>query len=346
MPDNSVDSVVTDPPYGLTGLSRKKVEKTLGAWLCGDREFIPGGAGFMNQAWDRFVPPPALWDEALRVLKPGGFLLSFSGARTLDLMTFSIRLAGFDVRDPLMWARSDVFAKTKHALSPGYEPLVFAQKPCEGTIAQNIDRWGTGGLNIDACRTPYRNAADEAETKTKNAHGKFGTLNGGNAVYGTYAATERADYNPPGRLPKTLILDDGAAELMDEMNPVTRSRQGKPRTATAGEGWGMTATGAEHDDVGGPSRFFPSFHYAGRAPAKERPVGEDGTKHPTVKPVSLMEWAVELVTPAGGKVLDMFGGSGTTAEAAIARGRDYLLIEGQEKFIPLIEQRIARAVAP
>lgn len=349
LPDNSVDSICTDPPYGLAHLPAKKVAAALGAWLAGDSEFIPGGAGFMGARWDRFVPPPALWTEALRVLKPGGYLVSFAGTRTQDLMGMSIRLAGFLIRDQLQWVRSDVFPKTKHALKPGYEPIILAQKPLDGTIEQNIATWGTGGLDIDAVRVAFRNAADEAESKAKNQHAKFGTKSGQNAVYGDYSMVESKDYDPPGRWPTNVLFNEAAAAELDAAAGSSRSRKGKPRAGKKGDGWRMTASGAEYDDFGGPSRFYPVFAedatpfcYAGRATAKERPV-VDGVKHTTVKPLAVMSWLIELTTPPGGTVLDMFAGSGTTGEAAIQAGFDCVLIEGESAYIPLIQHRLDRA---
>lgn len=100
LPDASIDAVVTDAPYALTNLTTTLVTSALTAWLGGDRAFVPAaGAGFMGREWDRFVPPPAAWDECLRVLKPGGHLLCFAAPRTMDLMGLSIRLAGFEIRD-------------------------------------------------------------------------------------------------------------------------------------------------------------------------------------------------------------------------------------------------------
>lgn len=72
MPDASVDAVVTDPPYGLSNTNPRRVAETLGRWAAGDTEYVPAGRGFMGAAWDGFVPPPAVWAECLRVLKPGG----------------------------------------------------------------------------------------------------------------------------------------------------------------------------------------------------------------------------------------------------------------------------------
>ena len=89
LPDASVDSIVTDPPYGLANTTSAQVTETITAWIAGDREYLPGGSGFMGKAWDAFVPPVAVWDEALRVLKPGGHLLAFAGSRTFDLMALA-----------------------------------------------------------------------------------------------------------------------------------------------------------------------------------------------------------------------------------------------------------------
>lgn len=105
LPDNSIDAIVCDPPYGLANLHPRIVTEALTAWLAGDRAYVPadGQGGFMNRDWDRFVPPPAAWDECLRVLKPGGHLVAFAAPRTADLMGLSIRLAGFEIRDSLHW---------------------------------------------------------------------------------------------------------------------------------------------------------------------------------------------------------------------------------------------------
>ena len=117
LPDASVDAIVCDPPYGLAELPTRVVETALREWLTGRRDFVPDGRGFMSRDWDRFVPPPAAWDEAYRVLKPGGHLLAFAGARTVDLMGMSIRLAGFEQRDSvtmLGWVQAQGFPKSRN----------------------------------------------------------------------------------------------------------------------------------------------------------------------------------------------------------------------------------------
>jgi hypothetical protein len=113
IPDCSIDSIVTDPPYGLAELSAATVLTAIAAWMSGDRTHVPDGpGGFMGREWDRFVPPPGVWDECMRVLKPGGHLLSFAGSRTVDLMTLSVRIAGFEIRDGIDWIFAAGFPKS------------------------------------------------------------------------------------------------------------------------------------------------------------------------------------------------------------------------------------------
>lgn len=102
LPDHSVHAVVTDPPYGLGDTSPAQVAECMLAWARGET-WTPKGSGFMGKSWDAWVPPPELWREVLRVLKPGGHALVFAGSRTQDLMSLSLRLAGFEVRDTLQW---------------------------------------------------------------------------------------------------------------------------------------------------------------------------------------------------------------------------------------------------
>ncbi len=112
LPDNSVHAVCTDPPYGLANTSPEQVADTIVRWVNGDRDYLPGGSGFMGKAWDAFVPPVAVWDECLRVLKPGGHVLAFAGSRTVDLMTLGLRLAGFEIRDSIAWLYGSGFPKS------------------------------------------------------------------------------------------------------------------------------------------------------------------------------------------------------------------------------------------
>lgn len=112
LPDASVDAVVTDPPYGLSNTTPAQVTETITRWASGEREYLPSARGFMGHEWDGFVPPVAVWDECLRVLKPGGHLLAFAGSRTQDLMGLAVRLAGFEIRDSVAWLYGSGFPKS------------------------------------------------------------------------------------------------------------------------------------------------------------------------------------------------------------------------------------------
>ena len=363
IPDNSVDSIVTDPPYGLSNTKPAQVADVLRSWISGDTNVVPAKrGGFMGKDWDSFVPPPAVWEECYRVLKPGGHMAVFAGTRTQDLMGLSIRLAGFEIREQLNWIYGTGFPKSMDvskaidkaagaerevlserpaygiggkgilnghsegatakvtapatdeakkwegwgtALKPATEPIVLARKPLEGTVANNVLTYGTGGLNIDACRVGddvRPKGASTGEVLSENS--SMSGPNTGRTVVGTVT----------GRFPANVLLDENAAEAMDEQ--------------------------------GGTSSFFPVFKYQAKAPKKERPVieREDGTKvqHPTVKPVALMEWLVELITPPGGVVLDPFAGSGTTLQAALNKGFTPIGIEQDADYIKLINKRLGQ----
>ena len=441
--DNSVDAVITDPPYGLSNTKPAQVADVLKAWVTGDTVSVPAKrGGFMGKDWDSFVPPPAVWEECMRVLKPGGHMAVFAGARTQDLMGLSIRLAGFEIRDTLGWiygsgmpkshniskaidkaagAEREEFADPRWedrypngnggnhnrgpngiygqaesvlgrklttsnpvtesakqwdgwgtALKPAIEPIILARKPLDGTVANNVLAHGVGGLNIDACRV------DNGDFQAKKGRG-IGTLRldgcstldelrhlaerGEKCPNGRDAATtlrriEAADARmadwtppPPGRFPANVLLDEHAAKEMDEQSGVSVSRvrkhrdshEAKESTAAYGD-YGVAAYDRGTSDEGGASRFFPVFKYQAKAPKKERPVieREDGSKiqHPTVKPLTLLEWLVTLITPPGGVVLDPFAGSGTTLQAAINKGFQPIGIEQDADYIKLIEKRL------
>lgn len=229
MPDASIDAIVTDPPYGLTELPAGKVVDTISRWASGDRDFIPDGAGFMSNEWDRFVPPPAVWDECFRVLKPGGHMVVFSGGRTMDLMGMSIRFAGFDLRAPLHWhfgtgkpAGVDVAKMVANAggddtqaatwegwnttLKPATEPILVARRPLAGSIGENVLEHGTGGFNIEACRAPVRGVRPGRIAFGNDTPGK--TVYGSGGVGGGSAAT---DPTSQGRYPADVILTHHAA---------------------------------------------------------------------------------------------------------------------------------------
>ena len=374
LPDASVESVVTDPPYEL---------------------------GFMGKGWDAsgIAYNVTVWRECLRVLKPGGHLLAFGGSRTWHRLAVAIEDAGFELRDSIAWLYGSGFPKSldvskaidkaagatgtygepksaahaallakgtarrgeKHpgwdrpwmddpeavsnaqrqyapatpdaerwqgwgtALKPAFEPVVVARKPLVGTVAANVPAWGTGALNIDGCRIG---------TDDTSRHNKAEMGYGGGNLPQDYSTGSTS-----GRWPANVILDEHAAAELDRQSGESSSRIGKPRGAASGDGWGMTATGAEYNDQGGASRFF----YVAKAPTSERPrVG--GIAHPTVKPLDLMRWLVRLVTPPGGTVLEPFAGSGTTAEACVLEGFQCIAIEREADYLPLITSRLDKPV--
>ena len=130
--DNSVDAVITDPPYGLSNTKPTQVADVLAAWVTGDTVSVPAKrGGFMGKDWDSFVPPPAVWEECMRVLKPGGHMAVFAGARTQDLMGLSIRLAGFEIRDTLGWIYGSGFPKS-HSIGKAIDKAAGAEREVVG----------------------------------------------------------------------------------------------------------------------------------------------------------------------------------------------------------------------
>ena len=175
MPDNSVDSIVTDPPYGLSAATPQQVADTITAWATGDRTAAPTGKGFMGRSWDAFVPPPAVWDECLRVLKPGGHMLVFAGSRTQDLMGLSIRLAGFELRDSLAWIYGSGFPK-----SMDVSKAIDKARDDRGDIlrvtswlAEQRDRAGKTNRDIDAAFGTAGMAGHWTSTKSQPAVPKW-----------------------------------------------------------------------------------------------------------------------------------------------------------------------------
>ena len=132
MPPESVDAIVCDPPYGLSNTTPAQVADTITKWAGGDRGHVPTGRGFMGKSWDAFVPPPAVWDECMRVLKPGGHMVVFAGSRTHDLMGLSIRLAGFEMRDSLAWLYGSGFPKS-HDVGKAIDKLAGAEREVIGS---------------------------------------------------------------------------------------------------------------------------------------------------------------------------------------------------------------------
>lgn len=220
-----------------------------------------------------------------------------------------------------------------------FEPIMVGRKPLAGTVAANVLQHGTGALNIDGCRIHTPGSEGRAYTVKRLKPGAELNRTGGN-----WRPDEGVEYQgetKDGRWPTNVVLDAAQAAELDAQSGVSVSRKGKPRAGANGDGWGMTATGAEYDDEGGASRFFPVFRYEAKAPGAERP-SANGVAHPTVKPLDLMRWLVRLVTPPNGVVLDPFAGSGTTAEACIHEHMRCITVEREADYLPLITARLTK----
>uniref|UniRef100_UPI001F053C47 DNA-methyltransferase n=1 Tax=Morganella morganii TaxID=582 RepID=UPI001F053C47 len=352
LPDNSVDAIVTDPPYGI---------------------------GFMSNKWDYAVPTVEQWAECLRVLKPGGHLLAFGGSRTYHRLVVNIEDAGFEIRDQIMWIYGSGFPKSKNldgehkgkgtALKPAHEPIVMARKPLSTTILDNVTEYGTGALNIDLCRVP---------TEEMLAGGSGGLLS--DVRDGKTPAGGEWTQNNEGRWPANVIHDgsdevivtfpdakgqqgkakndgsDSGNKVYGELKNVVSNPEPRTESATSAARFFYCAKVSKSDRDAGMDRFVvasASEMTGGRAEGSVginnpragagRTSGAKNT-HPTVKPVDLMRYLCRLVTPAGGTVLDPFMGSGSTGKAAIAEGFRFIGIEMDPDHLVTAAARIGHAV--
>lgn len=411
--ENSLDAVVTDPPYGLS---------------------------FMGKEWDHGIPGIPFWEETLRVCKPGAHMCAFGGTRTHHRLMVAIEDAGWEIRDCLMWVYGSGFPKSldiskaidkaagaerevigksirgsglqpnkinNHgkgdtgigyadgsgkeffitapvtpaaiqwngwgtALKPAWEPIILCRKPLEGTVAANVQKWGTGGLNIDACRVEF---VDNNDKKKSEVGFKTGWSSDGSNEGWSRKSHETYKIMPPsdkGRFPANLI-HDGSDEIL-QLFPNNEKPSGKASGETLGklgtQGRYGTAKGENMDepafygDIGSAARFF----YTAKADSAERnkylkglpqkkvndgretPIdnafqrGETLRKntHPTVKPVDLLRYLCRLITPPGGIILDPFAGSGSTGVAAFEEGFDSILIEIDEEYYRIAKIRNAQ----
>ena len=333
LPDNSVDSIVTDPPYEL---------------------------GFMGKKWDNsgIAYSVELWKECLRVLKPGGHLLSFGGTRTWHRLAVAIEDAGFDVRDSIAWMYGSGFPKSHNlkddwqgwgtALKPAFEPIVVARKPLIGTVAANVLEHGTGALNIDGSRIGTEDSLYRAssialpENQTMNEGYQRPWKKDSDKVAEANQRTQDKSRiaDNLGRWPANVILDEYSAAELDEQSDSSRffyCAKASKRDRNEGlEGLEAATAGEMVDRVEGSAGMNSPRAGAGRTAGSQN-------FHPTVKPTNLMRYLVKLVTPPGGTVLDPFTGSGSTGKAAILEGFDFIGIELTEEYLPIIEGRLAYA---
>jgi DNA modification methylase len=363
MEDCSVDSVVTDPPYGLS---------------------------FMGKKWDYDVPSEDIWRECLRVLKPGGHLLAFAGTRTQHRMAVRIEDAGFEIRDMIAWVYGSGFPKSHNlkdgwdgwgtALKPALEPITVARKPLgEKTVAANVLAHGTGAINVDGCRVGTETIQTNRYTPGRDM----------TSFHGSQAGNEYASSTHAGRWPANLI-HDGSDEVVG-LFPAARSNGNKTNDKSGhqdsyvGGQLKNKVLSSCYSDSGSAARFF----YCAKTSKKDRDEGCDhlpehqeglqlprgkcpdcGTwknsgelkckcggewemtsnpppkarnNHPTVKPTALMRYLCRLVTPPEGIVLDPFMGSGSTGKAAMLEGFQFIGIERDAEYFEIATNRIAVA---
>ncbi|KVX62833.1 DNA-methyltransferase [Burkholderia stagnalis] len=348
MPADSVDAVVTDPPYEL---------------------------GFMGRDWDRsgVANDIAVWAECLRVLKPGGHLLAFSGSRTYHRMACAIEDAGFELRDQIMWLYGSGFPKSKNldgdwegwgtALKPAHEPICVARKPLAGTVAANVLEHGTGALNIDACRVHADDALGGQYTVKRFAPGASVNADGNWKQDVDYRGEMKA-----GRWPANVI-HDGSDEVLaafpDAPGQIARASSSSSRKTQ--NVYGALARGSDgampRDEVNESAARFFYCAKASRADRNDGVGGSDtpvvakgatmrdqedadwparnGNYHPTVKPTELMAYLCRLVTPSGGLVLDPFMGSGSTGKAALREGFSFVGIDVTPEYVEIARARLA-----
>ncbi|KKL65189.1 hypothetical protein LCGC14_2157460 [marine sediment metagenome] len=363
---DSMDSCVTDPPYGIN---------------------------FMSKNWDHGVPGEHFWREVLRVLKPGAHLLTFGGTRTYHRLACAIEDAGFEIRDCLMWVYGSGFAKglniskasnalhgverernvipdkrsTLHGdrpwmrnpehrfesnipitedakkwdgwgtcLKPAYEPIILARKPVEGTVASNVLKYGTGGLNIDACRVEH----NEPERIVNRTAPK-----GNGITLGVFANNDNiGSPSQKGRFPSNFI-HDGSDEVTGLFPETTSGSIELHHKTHESENNCMSGKNYEREpqqfpaSSGSAARFF----YTAKSSKAERSAPGMKSDHPTVKPISLMRYLCKLITPPKGTVLDPFMGSGSTGMACIEEGFEFIGIELGEHYLEIAENRINHA---
>lgn len=293
LPDNYVDSIVTDPPYGLS---------------------------FMNKKWDYDVPSEDIWKECLRVLKPGGHLLSFSGSRTYHRMAVRIEDAGFEIRDQIMWIYGSGFPKGKANLKPAHEPIVVARKPFKGSLDNNLKEWGTGTYNIDDCRIGYNDDKPHSVSTIRD--------NEGNSWNKDYHRTEDWEPNNTGRWPANIMFNEEPEETWGKYFYCPKASK-KDRD----EGMEQFPDYNKYEDTCSDNHSFSHMVKEGKQVLVKN-------VHPTVKPTQLMLYLIKLVTPKDGLVLDPFMGSGSTGKAAIRGGYYFLGIEKELEYIKISEARI------
>lgn len=305
LPDNSIDSLVTDPPAGISFMG-KSWDSNKG----GRREWV---------AWMTEV-----MTECLRATKPGGHALVWSLPRTSHWTATALEEAGWEVRDCVTHLFGSGFPKSYNlkgewdgwgtALKPAAEFWWLARKPlAEATVARNVARWGTGAINIDGCRNDAPVPA-YSEPALNSPTG---------LVYGFQTGAGRnGKMSEPqtGRWPANLVLDEEVAEVLDKQSSVCAS---------------------QFFYVAKASRRERNTGVWGQAAKADAPMQNN---HPTVKSLALMRWLCRMITPPEGIVLDPFAGSGSTLMAAQMEGFRWIGCENNPEYVEIAKARLRSKV--
>jgi DNA modification methylase len=369
--DASIDVLISDPPYGMSQ-EQPDARKMLKAWVNG-RDYKPKAKkGFFGAEWDAFVPQVSFWKEANRVLKPGGWCLAFFSARTYDIGTMAIRLAGFQVHDCIQWIygtssprnhRMDRAVDRKKGvdikkhytrmggnhpqtdeakrwtgwgtnLRPCVELIALCRKPPEGSIVENVLKYNIGALNIEAARVPLASTYSYDSKQSKKRVIPLKTLEG------KQLTDDNIPYlNENGRFPSHLILDPDSGKVLDSTtaNEVSRFFY-QPKVTQAERDWGTD--GLAYKVTSAVESTSPLMLRKGWE-GQQKNHFLSRNNHPTVKPVALMRYLVRLVAPYGAKVLDPFMGSGSTGIATLLEGCRFVGMEMDKSYFKIARTRIA-----
>lgn len=322
-----------------SGKSRGAIDAECGFTMRYDTPYAKDPVG-----WGCTVPSLKQWETIKRVLPIKGDWESFVLGAEREVIRTELRTnapngvvsagrAGLEVERHITTpstAAAKQWSGYGSAAKPAYEPIIMAMKPLDGTFASNALKHGVAGLNIDGARIPGQPEATRFDPSRHSHDGWRMNATGRETA-------ENADGK--GRWPSNLILDDGAAELLDQQSGATESRIGKPRSSSkSGDGYGMTHTGSEYADQGGASRFF----YVAKSDSAERHSSGKNT-HPTVKPIDLTAYLSKLILPPVGKrqMLVPFSGSGSEIIGALRAGWNEVLgIERDPEYVELSKLRI------
>lgn len=361
--ENRIDSVVCDPPYHLTSIVKRFGAENAAPAKSNGATGVYGraSAGFMGKQWDGgdIAFRVETWREVLRVMKPGAHLFAFSGTRTYHRMACAIEDAGFEIRDQFAWCYASGFPKSLD-ISKAIDKAAGAEREKIRELnPRNPKATGGGRDGTEGATRPWIEAAIE-----RGYHEKDGPVpaTAAAAAWDGWGTAAKPAWEPIVLARKPLGERTVAANVLrwgtgainidgcrigDAGGPAS---VGSPNYKNSVYGTGMGGLGiVELEDGRWPANIlsdgsredFARYFFTAKADSDDRL----GSKHPTVKPVDLIQYLVRLVTPPKGTVLDCFAGTGTTGEAAFREGFSAILIEREEEYQADIRRRMALALA-